>query len=94
MDTSPINPITDAYVFSQYCDITLFIVRHRYTPKTIIQLLDNNNKIKGLKNPCIIFNDIRSRGLFGGKYGYGYGYGYESVYREINKRTSSKLLEA
>jgi tyrosine-protein kinase Etk/Wzc len=94
MDTSPINPITDAYVFSQYCDITLFIVRHRYTPKTIIQLLDNNNKIKGLKNPCIIFNDVRSRGLFGGKYGYGYGYGYESVYREINKRDSAKLLEA
>jgi capsular exopolysaccharide synthesis family protein len=93
MDTSPVDPVTDAYVFSDYCDLTLFIVRHGYTPKTLVQLLDNNNKIKALKNPFIVFNDVRSRGLFVSTYGYGYGYGYQNIYRERSRKETLKLLE-
>lgn len=33
VDTSPIDPVTDAYVFSEYCDRTLFVIRHAYTQK-------------------------------------------------------------
>lgn len=93
MDTSPIDPVTDAYVFSDYCDRTLFVVRHAYTPKTIVQLFDENSKVKALKNPVIVFNDVRSRGFVGGTYGYGYGYGYTSVYRVKDKTKTKKLLE-
>lgn len=80
-DTAPIQPVTDAYIISEFCDTTLFVVRHRYTPKAMIQLLDENNKIKALKNLSIIFNGVKSRGFLamtgGIGYGYGYGYGYE-----------------
>lgn len=93
MDTSPIDPVTDAYVFSDYCDRTLFVVRHAYTPKTIVQLFDENSKVKALKNPVIVFNDVRSRGFLKGTYGYGYGYGYSSVYRVENKTKQRKMLE-
>lgn len=95
MDTSPIDPVTDAYVFSDYCDRTLFVVRHGYTPKTIVQLFDENSKVKALKNPVIVFNDVRSRGFLKGThgYGYGYGYGYSSVYRVENKTKTRKMLE-
>jgi Mrp family chromosome partitioning ATPase len=82
MDTSPVDPVTDAYVFSSFSDTTLFVVRHRYTPKSLVQILDENQKIRSLKNPFIVFNDVRSRGLFKNNYGYGYGYGYQNVYRE------------
>jgi tyrosine-protein kinase Etk/Wzc len=93
MDTSPIDPVTDAYVFSDYCDRTLFVVRHAYTPKTIVQLFDENSKVKALKNPVIVFNDVRSRGFLKGTYGYGYGYGYSSVYRVENKTKRRRMLE-
>jgi capsular exopolysaccharide synthesis family protein len=88
MDASPIDPVSDSYIFSEYCDITLFVIRHGRTPKTIVQRLDSNNKFKALKNPFIVFNGIRSRGILKGMYGYSYGYGYENVYREKQHKKS------
>ncbi|MES1225439.1 MAG: capsular biosynthesis protein, partial [Bacteroidota bacterium] len=81
-DTAPVQPVTDAYVISEFCDTTLFVVRHRYTPKTMIELLDENNKIKALKNLNIVFNGVKSRGILNKSYGYGYGYGYEYGYAD------------
>ncbi len=77
IDTSPVNPVTDAYILSDYCDLTLYVIRHRYTPKTFIKKFDDNNRIKGLKNISIVFNGVKPRGFIKGDYGYGYGYGYE-----------------
>ena len=74
IDTAPVSPVTDAYLLSQYCDATLYIVRHAYTPRMYLQLLDDNNRVKGLKNLALIFNGVKSRGI--GKNGYGNGYGY------------------
>lgn len=81
-DTAPVDPVTDAYVLSDYFDTTLYVIRHGYTPKTMIQVLDENNKIKALKNMAIVFNSVRPRGFMRKGYGYGYGYGYENVYKD------------
>jgi tyrosine-protein kinase Etk/Wzc len=88
LDASPIDPVSDSYIFSEYCDVTLFVMRHGRTPKAMVQILDSNNKFKALKNPHIVFNGIRSRGLLGGMYGYSYGYGYENVYRDRQVKKS------
>lgn len=88
LDASPIDPVSDSYTFSEFCDITLFVIRHNRTPKTMVQILDNNNKFKALKNPRIVFNGIRSRGILKGMYGYSYGYGYENVYRDREDKRS------
>ena len=82
VDTSPVNPVTDAYILSDFCDLTLYVVRHKYTPKTIIKKLDENNKFKPLKNLVIVFNGVKPRGFIKRDFGYGYGYGYESKYNE------------
>src|SRR5437763_850307 len=72
--TSPVNPVTDAYIISPMCDATLFVVRHGLTHRTFIQKLDEQNNMKVLKNMAIIFNGIKQRGF--AAYGYGsYGYG-------------------
>ncbi|HVZ55137.1 MAG TPA: polysaccharide biosynthesis tyrosine autokinase [Chitinophagaceae bacterium] len=82
-DTAPVQPVTDAYIISEYIDATIFVVRHRYTPKVMVQMLDDNNKIKALNNLNIVFNGVKSRGFFGSTgFGYGYGYGYEYGYGE------------
>jgi tyrosine-protein kinase Etk/Wzc len=74
VDSSPVNLVTDAYIWSEYCDLTLYIIRHEYTAKTFIRNLDYNNKIRGLKNIAIVFNSIKRRGFIKNDYGYGYGF--------------------
>jgi tyrosine-protein kinase Etk/Wzc len=80
IDTEPVNLVTDAYVLSPLCDITLYVVRHNYTAKVFVQRIDDNNKINRLHNIAIVFNGIKARG-FGTK-GYGFGYGYGYAYNE------------
>lgn len=80
MDTSPIDPVTDAYILSEYSDCTMFVIRHNYTPKSMVELLEETNKMNALKNIYIVFNGIRSRGFIKRKFGYGYGYGWKKVY--------------
>jgi len=90
IDTAPVVPVTDAQILSKYCDATLYIIRHGITPKMYIKRLEENNKVRGLKNTAIIFNGLKTRGF--GKYGYGYGDGYGYGYGEekIKKSKSNK----
>ena len=80
IDTPPVDLISDAYLLSEYCDITLLVMRHAHTPKQVVQRLGQSGKIKSLRNVAIVFNGVKPRGFVNGKYGYGYGYGYEVKY--------------
>jgi capsular exopolysaccharide synthesis family protein len=83
IDTAPVSPVTDAYILSPYCDVTLYIVRHKYTPKVLVQRIDENSKLNQLNNIAIIFNGVHSRGYNKNNFGFGHGYGY--IYQD--KRT-------
>jgi tyrosine-protein kinase Etk/Wzc len=74
IDTAPINPVTDAFIISPLADVTLFIIRHDYTPKIFLQNLAQQNNMKSVKNAAIVYNGVKGKGFT--KYGYGYGYGY------------------
>ena len=74
-DCAPVNEEIDAYIVSEFTDITLFIVRHNYTSKKIIKNFDENILVKPLTNPAIIFNGIKPRGFL--KHTMNRGYGYE-----------------
>ncbi len=90
IDTAPLAPMPDAYVLSRFCDATLYVVRHKYTPKGIVQRIDEENKINELKNPAIIFNAVKNRGYIKNNFGYGYGYGHEYRYGYNNKDTKNR----
>ncbi len=93
IDTAPVSPVTDAYLLSQFCDATLYVVRHGYTPRIYLQLLDENNRVRGLKNLALIFNGVKSRGIGKGGYGNGYGYGYGVGYDDdMTSAKKSKSL--
>jgi capsular exopolysaccharide synthesis family protein len=74
MDTAPVNPVTDAFILSPLCDVTLFVVRDSYTPKIFLKKLEERLSTRTFKNPAIVYNGIKGKGF--GKYGYGYGYSY------------------
>jgi len=85
IDVAPVGPVSDAYILSPYCDLTLYVVRHNFTPKTFLERLDINNKLNKLTNPAIVFNGVSQRG-YGQSYGYGYGYVYGD--NKYNKKLS------
>lgn len=78
VDTPPINMVSDAQTLNHFCDKTLIIVRHGFTPKFVIQHLDENVKAKKLNNCAVVFNGVKNRGVITDSYGFGYGYGYEA----------------
>jgi len=88
IDTSPAVLVTDAYILSGMCDATLYVIRHNYTPKMLIKRIDENNQINPINNPAIVFNGVKTRGVFKNNYGYGYDYIYG------NKERGSKTKKA
>lgn len=80
IDTPPVDLVSDGYLISEFCDITLLIIRHGHTPKNIIKYLNYSNKQKSLHNMAIVFNGVKPRGFANREYGYGYGYRYDHVY--------------
>jgi len=76
VDTAPVSPVTDAWILSPLCDATLFVVRHKYTPKVFLERIDEECRIHHLNNMAIVFNGVQARGFGNKNYGYGYGYGY------------------
>jgi tyrosine-protein kinase Etk/Wzc len=91
LDSAPAGPSSDAYTLSPQCDATFYVIRHKYTPKLLVERLDDNNKINNLKNIAIIFNGVGPRGFTKEAYGYGYGYGYTHSYYE--KKKPNKIAE-
>ncbi|MGB4845374.1 MAG: polysaccharide biosynthesis tyrosine autokinase [Ferruginibacter sp.] len=76
IDTSPSVLVTDAFILSELCDATLYVIRHNYTPKLLIKRIEENIEVNPLKNLAIIFNGVKARGFFKNNYGYGYNYVY------------------
>jgi capsular exopolysaccharide synthesis family protein len=74
IDTAPIESMADAYLLANYCDTTLFVVRHQYTPANLIKELDQKMAINPLPQVGIVFNGVKATGLNPKKYGYGYHY--------------------
>ncbi|AMM51465.1 capsular biosynthesis protein [Rufibacter sp. DG15C] len=80
VDTAPADIISGASILTEFCNMTLLIMRHGYTPKALVKRLPKNNKFKFMNNMAIVFNGVKPRGLFKGHHGIEYGYGYELNY--------------
>jgi tyrosine-protein kinase Etk/Wzc len=85
IDTPPVAVVTDAMLLAQHADVTLFVVRQRYSSKNTLHLIDEIYRNREIKNPGIIVNDISMSGYYGYglRYGYtmGYSYGYNYGYK-------------
>lgn len=82
LDTPPVGLVTDALELSQFCDVTLYVVRQNITKKGMLNLVNNKHKTGELTDISIIFNGFENKM----KYGYNYGYGnYSDGYHEEEK---------
>lgn len=77
IDSPPIDITSDANLLAEYSDIVLLVIRHAFTPKTIVGRLDQTENSKIMENAQIVFNGVKPRGFVKGS-GYGYGYAHEA----------------
>ena len=83
LDTPPVAIVTDTLVLRDLLDALVFVVRHNYSDRQVVELANNIYDKKLIKHLGIVVNDIQLRGYYGYsyRYGYGYGYGYSYSYR-------------
>lgn len=78
IDTPPVKALNDAFVIAKESDLTLYVTRHNYTPKSYVGMLDDSMALAGISNVALIFNGVKNRGIGKNSYGVGYGYGHEN----------------
>lgn len=76
IDSAPTHLVADTLVFAAHADITVFVVRSKYTDKKLIEFSSQLAKEGKLKNMAYVVNGIEKTTS---SYGYGYGYGYGKV---------------
>jgi tyrosine-protein kinase Etk/Wzc len=78
IDTPPVGIVTDALLLSQLANVSLFVVRQRYTTRGSVSMLDEIYRKGEMSNVTIVVNDISASGYYGYglRYGYTLGYGH------------------
>jgi len=71
--------VTDAEIMATYANLNIYMVRHHYTYRQQIRLVEKLYHKQTLPRINIVVNDVEVRK---GRYGYGYGYGYGSYHAE------------
>jgi capsular exopolysaccharide synthesis family protein len=93
IDSAPVGLVSDAFTLSAFANASLYIVRHGYTLKRQLSMVDDLYQQKRLPNMGLVINDIQTQGRYkgyygyggGSYYGYGYGYGYGGDYFQESK---------
>ncbi len=79
IDSPPVGIVSDAKVMAKYSDLSLYVIRQRYTFKRQLELANDFYVQQNFNNMALIVNDVELKGA-SGYYGYGnyYSYGYGS----------------
>ncbi|MCD0486911.1 polysaccharide biosynthesis tyrosine autokinase [Pedobacter sp. MC2016-14] len=72
IDCPPIGLVTDAQILSRFADLTLYVLRHDFTLKSLLTQVDKLYRQQKFPKLNLILNGIKADG----RNGYGYGYGY------------------
>ncbi|MES2648339.1 MAG: polysaccharide biosynthesis tyrosine autokinase [Bacteroidota bacterium] len=74
IDSAPVGLVSDTFSLAPFIDVSLYIVRHRFTFKRQVAFVEEVHQQRKLPNLFIVVNDLKMGARFG-YYGYGYGYG-------------------
>ena len=96
IDSAPVGLVSDAQILSKYADVSLYVVRQRFTLKNQLYIIQDMYENKKINNLYILLNDVKSQSRYGygGGYSYGYGYGYgnsNGYFENEGKKKRKKL---
>lgn len=72
IDSPPVGLVTDALLFKEFVDITMYVVRLGYTPKASLEVVADLGQKEKLPNIGLVVNGLEPTR----DYGYGYAQGY------------------
>lgn len=64
IDTAPLMNVADAYLLANYCDTTLFVVKHGYSPKNILEFISHNDEINSVSDTVILYNGVSEQSSY------------------------------
>jgi len=76
VDTPPVAMVTDSILISRYADVSIFMIRQKYSSKHEFELMNSIEINKKMQHVNILVNDLKIPKYYGYSYGYAYGYGY------------------
>lgn len=80
LDTPPVAIVTDTLTMKDLLDAFIFVIRHNFSDKQVVELVNSVYGKHLIKNTGVVVNDIQIKGYYGYSYRYGYGYGYGYSY--------------
>ncbi len=80
IDTPPVAYVADTFLLAKYADVNLFVLRQNYSPKNVLDVLNEIYTSGRVHNMGIVFNDVNQSAIYGLKKGYGFNYGYSHGY--------------
>jgi capsular exopolysaccharide synthesis family protein len=78
LDTPPVAIVSDTMILKELLDAYIFVIRHNYSNKHVINMVNHIYSDKLIRNTCTVVNDIQIKGYYG--YSYRYEYGYSNNY--------------
>lgn len=90
IDAPPIGIVTDAQLLSKYANLTLYLLRQRYTFKSQLNIANDIYVNSKMNKIALLINDVKESSSYG--YGYGYGYGYMDGYTEETRNPKKSWL--
>ena len=85
VDTAPVGLVTDTLMIARVADLTVYMCRADYTPKSSFEFINSLSAQKKLPQVSIVINGIDTSKK---KYGYYYGYGKYGKYGRYGKSGS------
>lgn len=76
IDSPPVGLVSDPMLLDSQADATIFIIRHRFTTKKQVEMMNQLAATGKIKRMVVAVNDVLFRGRYG-YYGYSYGYPYK-----------------
>ena len=61
IDSPPLMDVADAYLLANYCDTTLFVIKHGYTPKNIVEYILSSGEINSISDTMILYNGVKDQ---------------------------------
>lgn len=91
MDTPPVEAVSDALSLGKHADISFFVLRHKFTLRPSIKLINQLHEDQKLPHISLIINGIKPGYGFQHVYGYGYEYGQMGKSKKKKKGSDRKL---
>jgi capsular exopolysaccharide synthesis family protein len=87
LDSSPVGLTNETLYLTRMADLTVFVLRQKYSDKTFLDDINALKEKKGIKNLYALINDVEDEHLSYGGYGYGY---YEET--EVKENAFRKMI--